>query len=225
MYILQFRMYNILNHLIKCTKESLENANKEILYLSQRDSLTGCYNRRAFFDLLEELFIQSVKTNTDLAGIMVDIDHFKDLNDTYGHQAGDDQVFHVSSPVECMSCPPRQALQAERPGYWRFLFRGCPGEPPAMARADGTPFQRAGDLSHQHAKRPITNGRMRARALSSIWLLRRQTQTRRPSLSSREVLMLFFNMVSGPFGQWRDCIILVIANILILTFKILNYVL
>ena len=74
----------------------IRRKNTELEVLASRDALTGCYNRRAFFDLLEELFLQSVKTNTDLVGIMVDIDHFKSINDRFGHGVGDEAIRMVA---------------------------------------------------------------------------------------------------------------------------------
>ena len=70
----------------------IRRKNVELEVLASRDALTGCYNRRAFFDLLEDMFIQAVKTNTDLVAIMVDIDHFKSINDRFGHGVGDEAI-------------------------------------------------------------------------------------------------------------------------------------
>lgn len=71
---------------------AIENAmlHEQVKQLAMRDSLTGQYNRRAFFDLGRD----EVNTHHDrrqpLAAIMLDIDHFKVINDTYGHALGDD---------------------------------------------------------------------------------------------------------------------------------------
>jgi diguanylate cyclase (GGDEF)-like protein len=70
----------------------IRRKNKELEVLASRDPLTGCYNRRAFFDLLEDLFKQAARTNTDLVTIMVDIDHFKSINDRFGHSVGDEAI-------------------------------------------------------------------------------------------------------------------------------------
>jgi len=74
----------------------IRRKNEELEVLASRDALTGCYNRRAFFDLLEDMFRQAVNTNTDLAAIMVDIDHFKSINDRFGHAVGDEAIRMVS---------------------------------------------------------------------------------------------------------------------------------
>jgi diguanylate cyclase (GGDEF)-like protein len=74
----------------------IRRKNEELEVLASRDALTGCYNRRAFFDLLEDMFRQAVNTNTDLVAIMVDIDHFKSINDRFGHAVGDEAIRMVS---------------------------------------------------------------------------------------------------------------------------------
>jgi diguanylate cyclase (GGDEF)-like protein len=57
--------------------------------LAAIDALTGCYNRRALLELAEREVVRSERSAADLAVMMIDIDHFKPLNDTYGHAAGD----------------------------------------------------------------------------------------------------------------------------------------
>ncbi len=56
---------------------------------SNRDYLTGLYNRRYFFEVGDKLFANSRRGHTTTTVAMVDIDHFKKVNDTYGHDAGD----------------------------------------------------------------------------------------------------------------------------------------
>jgi len=68
---------------------SLERANREIKLLSRRDSLTGCYNRGYLNELLPREVTRALRYRRPLAVAMCDIDHFKKVNDTYGHQAGD----------------------------------------------------------------------------------------------------------------------------------------
>ncbi len=56
---------------------------------SVRDSLTGAFNREYLSERLKAEFAFAQRHNTDTALIMFDLDHFKKVNDTYGHQAGD----------------------------------------------------------------------------------------------------------------------------------------
>ncbi|MBE9530327.1 MAG: sensor domain-containing diguanylate cyclase [Proteobacteria bacterium] len=69
---------------------SLEKANKEIKLLSRTDSLTGCYNRGHLNELLPREIKRALRYKHSLALAMCDIDHFKKVNDTYGHQCGDE---------------------------------------------------------------------------------------------------------------------------------------
>ena len=69
---------------------SLEKANKEIKLLSRTDSLTGCYNRGHLNELLPREINRALRYKHPLALAMCDIDHFKKVNDTYGHQCGDE---------------------------------------------------------------------------------------------------------------------------------------
>ena len=58
-------------------------------YLSLTDALTGLYNRRHFDSTVEREFLRSKRYNNDLCIAIIDIDFFKKINDTYGHQCGD----------------------------------------------------------------------------------------------------------------------------------------
>lgn len=71
---------------ISSLRECLEKANEVAL----RDSLTDVCNRRGFDLYLEQCIKTSVAHREELSLIMCDIDHFKSINDTYGHQAGDE---------------------------------------------------------------------------------------------------------------------------------------
>lgn len=65
-------------------------------YLAQRDPLTGLYNRRAFLDLSRVAWEQSHRNARPLSVLMLDIDHFKKINDQYGHDGGDKLLLSVS---------------------------------------------------------------------------------------------------------------------------------
>jgi diguanylate cyclase (GGDEF)-like protein len=57
--------------------------------LAQQDALTGLLNRRAFFALADEEVARCKRQGRPVSAVMLDIDHFKHINDTYGHAAGD----------------------------------------------------------------------------------------------------------------------------------------
>lgn len=67
----------------------LRMANRELAVLAQTDPLTGSLNRRTFFSLSEQEVGRRRRTGRDIAVLVLDIDHFKKINDTYGHSAGD----------------------------------------------------------------------------------------------------------------------------------------
>lgn len=69
--------------------EALEVANRELEHLAAHDPLTGVHNRRRFDGKLKECFESSRRTEQGFAVLLLDIDHFKKVNDTYGHPAGD----------------------------------------------------------------------------------------------------------------------------------------
>lgn len=70
--------------------EKLEKSQAELQFLSIHDGLTGLYNRREFHWMLKEEIERSRRYGRSFSLLMLDIDHFKSVNDTYGHQAGDE---------------------------------------------------------------------------------------------------------------------------------------
>ena len=79
---------------------ALQNANllTEVGRLAITDDLTGIYNRRYFFEMAEKKFAQALKNKTPLSALLVDLDHFKKFNDSYGHVVGD-QVLRASAQM------------------------------------------------------------------------------------------------------------------------------
>ena len=74
---------------IKALQDELARANDELSRMAVTDALTGLHNRRNVEVLLHDMFEHSVRLHEPLACAMFDLDHFKSVNDTYGHQAGD----------------------------------------------------------------------------------------------------------------------------------------
>ncbi len=77
--------------------ESLQSENKALKKANRVDQLTGAYNRRHFEDALNEEFEFAAKHGSTLSMIFVDIDLFKETNDTYGHLAGDKVLQRVAT--------------------------------------------------------------------------------------------------------------------------------
>ncbi len=67
----------------------LESANAELASLIRKDSLTGLANRRRFDEVLEEAWARALAGGWPIAVLMIDVDHFKQFNDCYGHPRGD----------------------------------------------------------------------------------------------------------------------------------------
>jgi diguanylate cyclase (GGDEF)-like protein/PAS domain S-box-containing protein len=74
------------------TKLKVQEQNKELHYLATRDSLTGCLNRRSYGEQFEIAFDSARNNGSDLCCIMVDLDHFKRVNDNFGHAVGDEVI-------------------------------------------------------------------------------------------------------------------------------------
>ena len=75
--------------LLKRAQVDLERLNRDLQERSIRDGLTKLFNHRHIFERLEEEIGRGVRYQEPLSVIMGDIDHFKDVNDTYGHGVGD----------------------------------------------------------------------------------------------------------------------------------------
>ena len=89
---------------IKRLQEALEERERELLevnerlrHMSQTDGLTGLDNRRHLNDRLEEMFQHAQRLVEPFSCVMCDLDHFKSVNDTYGHQVGDEVLKQFSS--------------------------------------------------------------------------------------------------------------------------------
>src|SRR4051812_39663679 len=83
---------------ISLKNQQLKDSLQKLQQMAATDPLTGLYNRRHFGEVLERCFAESVRYNQDLACIMCDLDGYKKLNDTLGHQFGD-KILQVTAKV------------------------------------------------------------------------------------------------------------------------------
>jgi len=80
----------------KRMEELLEAKNRRLEEMSRRDYLTDLYNRRALMEKLDFEIKRRNRTKTSLSVVMLDLDHFKQVNDTHGHQVGDQVLVQVA---------------------------------------------------------------------------------------------------------------------------------
>ncbi len=78
-------------------------AHERLNHLASRDPLTGLLNRRVAEQILEREFERAVRYKTPLTVIFLDVDHFKMVNDRYGHKAGDDVLKYVAAHLVKMT--------------------------------------------------------------------------------------------------------------------------
>ena len=81
-------------------EQSLEEERKNLKLLATTDSLTQTMNRHFFTEISNDLFSVSKHNGNGLLLILMDIDFFKDVNDTYGHQAGDHVLIHIAKVIK-----------------------------------------------------------------------------------------------------------------------------
>ena len=87
------------NQLLQFQIERVELLQEQLRELAVRDSLTNLFNRRYLHEMLEVEFARSTRSQTSLAILMMDSDHLKDINDKYGHKAGDDFLVHIANVI------------------------------------------------------------------------------------------------------------------------------
>ncbi|RMJ02704.1 putative diguanylate cyclase YdaM [Marinobacter litoralis] len=79
---------------------ALQAAHERAQTAALEDELTGLPNRRAFFQFGKQMLHQALRNRSTLSMVMVDLDFFKRVNDTYGHQAGDEVLIRVSEVMQ-----------------------------------------------------------------------------------------------------------------------------
>ncbi|UCG77949.1 MAG: diguanylate cyclase [Nitrospirota bacterium] len=88
---------------LKEKNRQLEGLLARVEYLAITDPLTDLYNRRRFETVIEKEFKKSKRYNTPLSCLVMDIDKFKDINDSYGHQVGDKVLKEIGQIIkECI---------------------------------------------------------------------------------------------------------------------------
>ncbi len=112
---------NVANRLsLQRVTTALEEANQQLAHLANSDGLTGIANRRLFDESLDKAIQRGIRELKPISLLMVDVDHFKDFNDTFGHASGDDALRKVARALE--SCCKRSDDLAARYGGEEFAI-------------------------------------------------------------------------------------------------------
>jgi diguanylate cyclase (GGDEF)-like protein len=79
---------------------ALQISNEKLKELASRDSLTGALNRGSFFETAQHLLVLSQRQKSSASFVVMDLDHFKGINDTYGHFVGDQVLIHCIHTIQ-----------------------------------------------------------------------------------------------------------------------------
>ncbi|MDD5250256.1 MAG: diguanylate cyclase [Rhodocyclaceae bacterium] len=142
--------------------------------MAVRDGLTGLYNRRYLDETLEREIARAKREGHSLALVMIDVDHFKRLNDTYGHQAGDQvlvamgELLRADTRTEDVACRyggeeflvllPHMSLEAarDRAETWRAHFAGLTVQHGELALQTTISLGVAAYPNHGHSAEELT---------------------------------------------------------------------
>ena len=97
---------------------TLEKQQDELVWMATRDALTGLYNRREFMRLAELELKRAQRHGGFTSAIVIDLDHFKTINDEHGHPAGDKVLAHVA---QCLAGGVRNTDLVARIGGEEFM--------------------------------------------------------------------------------------------------------
>jgi two-component system chemotaxis family response regulator WspR len=125
---------------LRQSQRQLLETNMELRRLTNLDGLTGLANRRYFDEYLDAEWQRALRERREMSVLMLDVDHFKSFNDTYGHVAGDEALKQVAATIEA-SCDRSTDLGARYGGEEFSLV--LPGTPAGGARLVAEKLRRA----------------------------------------------------------------------------------
>jgi diguanylate cyclase (GGDEF)-like protein len=123
-------VFGVFGFLLGEHEDRLQRINRELEHLSVTDAITGLRNARYFHARLHEEHAEQARSGEPLALVIVDLDHFKRVNDEYGHPVGDDVLANAASAIAAVT---RQGETAARVGGEEFGLL-LPGSDAAAAR-------------------------------------------------------------------------------------------
>lgn len=90
----------------KKMERDLSDANERLRFLASHDALTGVLNTRAYYEVCDRLMCVALRDKKNFSVLFVDLDHFKGVNDTYGHDAGDAVLKATATQLQksCRKC-------------------------------------------------------------------------------------------------------------------------
>ncbi|NNF65992.1 MAG: diguanylate cyclase [Gammaproteobacteria bacterium] len=122
---------------IRSRTKELENSNRNLRTLSNIDQLTGLANRRRFNEALDQVWRHAMREQSPVSIVIMDIDHFKEFNDTYGHQDGDSCLAKVGGALSACTWRPLD-LVARYGGEEFIMILANTNLPNALAVAERT---------------------------------------------------------------------------------------
>ena len=91
---------NWLEQAVTSRTQELQILNEKLALLARKDSLTGTLNRGSFFEAAQNLLVLAQRQKSPASFVLMDLDHFKKINDTYGHFIGDKILIHFTQTIQ-----------------------------------------------------------------------------------------------------------------------------
>lgn len=129
-----------------------ERAIESLAAEARTDALTGLWNRRAFDELIAQGLSRAGRAGERVALLVCDIDHFKQINDTLGHAAGDEALRAVAEATRSVTRPSDVAARMGGDEI-AILLAGCDAE---GARCVAARLKKSIDAMNPHAGQPLT---------------------------------------------------------------------